>query len=87
MKQSTEYIKQVVANREKGNYHIEDMTEDENYDPSKVYWSCFSESPSGNDCILIYAFDRESYGDKCPAESSFDNAKYAIGTISCSSWK
>ena len=87
MKQSREYLKKLVENREKGNYRQEDMTEDENYDPSKIYWSCFSETPEGCECILVYAFDRQTAGEVCPCEDCFDNADFAFGSIPCSSWK
>lgn len=87
MKQSREYLEKLVKTREKGNYHIEDMTEDENYDPSKIYWSCFSETPEGRECILVYAFDREFAGEACPCECCFDNADFAVASIPCNSWK
>ena len=87
MKQSFEYLKQVVALREKGNYYVEDMSEDEEFDASKIYWGCFAETPEGRECILVYGFDRAEYGEQCPCETAFDNAEYAVMTIPCNSWK
>ena len=87
MKQSFEYLSRVVELRTKGNYSLEDMTQDENYDPTKVYYSCFSETDNGHECVLVYAFDKAKYENALPPESLFDDAKYAVLTIPCSSWK
>lgn len=87
MKQSLEHLTRIAARREKGSYKIEDMTTNEDYDSSKIYWSCFSENDSGHECLLVYAFDRAKFGETCPDEKEFDNPANAFCTIPCSDWK